>query len=70
MTDAPEKIWAAPPWNDEGWESGAGEWDVSEGWAVDRKVEYTRADIAQARIAELQEALADVLHTALQETNQ
>jgi hypothetical protein len=54
MTDAPETIWAAPPWDDEAWESGAGEWDVSDGWAVDRKVEYTRTDISQAGQAVLQ----------------
>jgi hypothetical protein len=60
MTAAPATIWAAPPWDDEAWESGAGEWDVSGGWAVDRKVEYTRTDIhdiSQARIAQLEAAL-------------
>ena len=45
MTDAPETIWAAPPWDDGMWESGSGEWNISENWAVDRKVPYRLASL-------------------------
>jgi hypothetical protein len=61
MTDLPEKIWVAPPHDDPLWKSGAGEWDVSEDWAVENKVAYTRTDLAEARIAELEAALRSIL---------
>lgn len=48
MTDAPERIWAAPPYDDPEWKSGAGEWDVSDDWAVSEITQYVRADIVQA----------------------
>jgi hypothetical protein len=47
MTDAPEKIWA---WNTANCD---GDWTIAEGQGT----EYTRTDIAQARIAELEVAL-------------
>ena len=50
MSAAPERIWAAPPYDDPEWKSGAGEWDVSDGWAVDGLTEYVRADTVQAQI--------------------
>ena len=43
---APERIWAAPPTDDPEWESGSGEWDVSENWAASCITEYVRADLA------------------------
>jgi hypothetical protein len=65
MTDAPETIWAAPPWSDEAWEGGAGEWDVSKNWACDFKVEYTRTDIADAREVTQIEGVKDLADTVI-----
>jgi hypothetical protein len=51
MTDAPEKIWVCigmPGWLDDG--PAEGVYDT----------EYTRTDISQARIAELEAALSDI----------
>jgi hypothetical protein len=54
MTDAPDKIYA--------WESaddcGHGGWSLTDDWEATSKTEYTRTDISQARIAELEDALA------------
>jgi methyl coenzyme M reductase subunit C len=47
MTDAPETIWA---WNTANCD---GDWTIAEGQGI----EYTRTDISQARIAELEAAL-------------
>jgi hypothetical protein len=65
MTDAPETIWAAPPWSDEAWEGGAGEWDVSKNWSCDFKVEYTRTDIADAREVTQIEGVKDLADTVI-----
>lgn len=54
---APERIWAAPPTDDLEWVSGAGEWDVSENWAVDQIAEYVRADLHDATKAQLEKAV-------------
>jgi hypothetical protein len=65
MSAAPERIWAAPPYDDPEWQSGAGEWDVSDGWAVDGLTEYVRADTVQAQIdAAVQQALREVAFMA------
>lgn len=42
---APARIWAAPPYDDPEWKSGAGEWDVSEDWAASEVTQYVRADL-------------------------
>jgi hypothetical protein len=47
MTDAPDKIWAWSTTNCNG------DWTIAEGQGI----EYTRTDISQARIAELEAAL-------------
>ena len=47
MTDAPEKKWLTPN----------GGLPTGNGWHESELVEYTRTDIAQARIAELEAAL-------------
>ena len=48
MSEAPERIYAAPPADDQRWASGAGEWDISPHWAADGITEYVRADLAGA----------------------
>ena len=50
MSEAPERIYAAPPSDDREWKSGAGEWDASRYWTADGATEYVRAD----RIEELE----------------
>jgi hypothetical protein len=50
MSEAPERIFASPPHDDHEWSSGSGEWDVSDGWAVEPLVEYIRADKVQALV--------------------
>lgn len=57
VTNAPERIFAAPPYDDPEWSSGAGEWDVSEHWAASQTVKYIRADKVAALVEALQ--LAD-----------
>ena len=42
---APDRIYAAPPWDDPQWESGSGEWDVSDAWAHDGLTEYVNASL-------------------------
>ena len=46
MSEAPERIYAAPPSDDREWKSGAGEWDASRYWTADGATEYIRADLA------------------------
>tara|TARA_R110000772_G_scaffold6483_3_gene22630 strand:+ start:1764 stop:2006 length:243 start_codon:yes stop_codon:yes gene_type:complete len=55
MTDAPEKIWAYPTQS----KSRIGIWRSDDDLAV--STEYTRSDIAQARISELEDALQSIL---------
>jgi hypothetical protein len=57
MNDAPEKIWAGPDMDDKGnhWENG--DWDCRKGLVSPFYIEYTRSDIAQARIEKLEAAL-------------
>lgn len=52
---APDRIYAAPPWDDPQWESGAGEWDVSDAWAQDGLKEYVNAD----RVAQMVQEARD-----------
>ena len=64
MTDAPEKIWA---------KEGHDSWGQYGDWYRDKKgggTEYTRIDVSDARIAELEAALlvADKFLTNLQES--
>lgn len=54
VTNAPERIFAAPPYDDPEWSSGAGEWDVSENWAASQTVKYIRADKVTALVEALQ----------------
>jgi hypothetical protein len=54
MSDAPEKIWAHPP-------TVFDEWDVWQTSETDGAIEYTRTDVAEARIKELEAALEGVL---------
>ena len=56
----PERIWAAPPYDDPGWETGAGEWDVSENWAAEGKECFIHLDLHQAEVAAAYERAADV----------
>ena len=51
MTDAPEKIWAWKSADDFGY----GGWSLTDDWEAALKTEYTRTDIAQARIATARE---------------
>ena len=55
----PERIWAAPPYDDPGWETGAGEWDVSENWAAEGKECFIHIDLHQAEVAAAYERAAD-----------
>mgnify|MGYP003654466936 CR=1 FL=1 len=57
MTDAPETKWLTP---NGGLPTGAP-------WPKSELVEYTRTDISQARIAELEAALATARNDAFQE---
>jgi len=66
MSNPPERIWAAPPYDDPEWKSGAGEWDVSDGWAADWLTEYVRADTIQAQIDAAREAALREALVALQ----
>ena len=52
---APDRIYAAPPWDDPQWESGSGEWDVSDAWAQDGLKEYVNAD----RVAQMMQEARD-----------
>jgi hypothetical protein len=64
MTDAPETIWAGPSQDDKGVFWDVGHWDAD----YDEKcIEYTRTDVAQARIAQLEADLATARNNALQE---
>jgi len=78
MSEAPERIYAAPPSDDREWKSGAGEWDASRYWTADGATEYVRADRIEeleAKLARAVEALAwcssyeesEVARTALAE---
>ena len=59
MTDVPEKIWACK-------EFGSDDWDAGTFCTVsDGGTEYTRTDVTDARIKELEAALKDVLCAAL-----
>jgi hypothetical protein len=54
MTDAPETIWAGPSEDDKGVFWDVGHWDAD----YDAKcTEYTRTDISQTRVTELEAAL-------------
>ena len=52
MTDAPEKIWAHPP-------TTFDEMDVWQTSETDGAIEYTRTDVTDARIEELEMALLE-----------
>lgn len=56
----PERIWAAPPYDDPGWETGAGEWDVSENWAAEGKECFIRINLHQAEVAAAYERAAEM----------
>tara|TARA_R110000850_G_C9673328_1_gene437043 strand:+ start:295 stop:540 length:246 start_codon:yes stop_codon:yes gene_type:complete len=57
MTDAPEKMWVFP--KKDWFNAGASTHSIMADGAKD--VEYTRTDIADDRIAELEEALESIL---------
>jgi hypothetical protein len=67
MSYAPERIYAAPPYDDPKWQSGAGDWDISEDWAADPLVEYIRADVAAAMVAQARRDAADIAHNMAEE---
>jgi hypothetical protein len=71
MTDAPETIWAWPHDDKRGWYAGGCSTEVNLGMLgkqADEQSEYTRTDISQeARIAELEAALATARADALRE---
>ena len=67
MTDAPETIWAWPHHDKRGWYAGGCSTEINFGMLgkqADEQSEYTRTDISQARIAELEAALHEI-RTAL-----
>lgn len=55
---APDRIYAAPPHDDPEWESGSGEWDVSDGWAVDGLTEYVNVSLYNELLAQRDAAVA------------
>jgi hypothetical protein len=60
MTDAPETIWAWPHDDKRGWYAGGCSTEVNLGMLgkqADEQFEYTRTDISQARVAELEGSL-------------
>jgi hypothetical protein len=63
MTDAPERITASPS-RMKGWVLGYCTSEPVVAQAAIQPVEYIRADTAQARIAELEAALREVLEVA------
>lgn len=67
---APDRIYAAPPHDDPEWESGSGEWDISDGWAVDGLTEYVNVSLYNEVVAQRDAAAARIvtLNKALQET--
>jgi hypothetical protein len=65
MTDAPEKIWAEP--DGETLIIHNGDPDLERFIATGYLHEYTRTDISQAKIAELEAALAKARNNAFQE---
>jgi hypothetical protein len=62
MTDAPEKIWAGPSVDEKGVFWDVGHWDAD--FDADC-TSYTRTDVADARIKELEDELKAVLCAAL-----
>lgn len=66
---APDRIYAAPPHDDPEWESGSGEWDISDGWAVDGLTEYVNVSLYNEVVAQRDAAAARIvtLNKALQE---
>ena len=59
MTDAPDRIWAVADVNISAQITDVYAQDNPDGF-VDKPTEYTRTDISQARIAELEAALSDI----------
>jgi hypothetical protein len=60
MTDAPETIYA---WQS-GLDFGYGGWSLTNDFEASSKTEYTRTDISQARIGQLEAALDGLLEIA------
>jgi hypothetical protein len=63
MSDAPEKIWAMQ--FDEPVDANSqGTWGTVNGLERKQRTEYTRTDIANARIAKLEAALGEIADTS------